>query len=70
MKELSVDAFQQACETAIDNDVDFILIAGDPFHTAIPNLDLVRSVVRILQGVNDYDIPCYFIPGSLSLLDI
>lgn len=64
MKELSVDAFQQACETAIDNDVDFILIAGDLFHTAIPNLDLVRSVVRILQGVNDHDIPCYFIPGS------
>ena len=64
MKELSVDAFQSACETAIDEDVDFILIAGDLFHTAIPNLDLVRSVVRILQDVNDHDIPCYFIPGS------
>lgn len=64
MKSLSVEAFQQACQDAIDEDVDFVLIAGDLFHTAIPSLDLVQTVVRTLRSVNEQGIRCYFIPGS------
>jgi DNA repair exonuclease SbcCD nuclease subunit len=64
MKQLSVKAFRQACDTTIEEDLDFLLIAGDLFHTAIPSLDLVKAVVRKLQAVKDAGIPTYFIAGS------
>jgi hypothetical protein len=64
MKRLSVQAFREACEQSIEEDVDFILIAGDLFHTAIPSIDLVKDVIRILRSVRNADIPVYFIAGS------
>lgn len=64
MKQLSVDAFREACNRVIRESADFLLIAGDLFHTAIPSLDLVKAVVRTLQDVNDAGIPVYFIAGS------
>ena len=64
MRMLGVQAFQQAIQKAINEDADFVIIAGDLFHTALPSLDLVKQVVSALKKLKDQDIPMYFVPGS------
>ena len=49
LKELSLDAFLEAIDESIHSKVDFILISGDLFNTALPSIDHVRLVVRKLK---------------------
>ena len=64
MKTMSVQAFMTATQQCIDQHVDFILIAGDLFDTALPQIDLIRDVAATLKKLKDHDIPVYLIPGS------
>ncbi len=64
MKELSVEAFDFAITKSIENKVDFVLIAGDLFNSAIPGIDAIKSVVSSLNKLKQNTIPCYFIAGS------
>jgi DNA repair exonuclease SbcCD nuclease subunit len=64
MKDLSIQAFHSAINTSIERKVDFILIAGDLFNTAIPDIDSIKSVISLLRKLKNNNIPCYFIPGS------
>ena len=64
MKELGVIAFTQAIDVSIEENVDFILIAGDLFHTAIPGIDYVKLVIRKLKEVKNKGIRLYYIAGS------
>ncbi|MEK6941109.1 MAG: DNA repair exonuclease [Nanoarchaeota archaeon] len=61
---LGLQAFETAIKLCIENKLDFILIAGDLFNTAIPPIDIVKDTARILKKVNDHGIPVYAIPGS------
>lgn len=64
MKELSVEAFDFAITKSIEDKVDFVLIAGDLFNSAIPGIDAIKSVVSSLNKLKQNNIPCYFIAGS------
>lgn len=57
-------AFQEAISAALAEQVDFILIAGDLFHTALPGIDHLRHAVKVLQIAKQQDVPVYVIPGS------
>jgi DNA repair protein SbcD/Mre11 len=64
MRDLTIQAFERAIDYAITERVDFVLIAGDLFHTAIPPLDGVKAVFKSLLRLKTANIPLYFICGS------
>ena len=64
MKVMSVQAFQLAVERCIQEQVDFIIIAGDLFDSALPQIDLIRDATVQLKKLKDAHIPVYLIPGS------
>lgn len=64
LKKVSLNAFLEALDICMDENVDFILIAGDLFHVASPDIDILRSAVLKLKEVRDKGIRIYVIPGS------
>lgn len=64
MKQLTMDAFNRAIEICISEKVDFVLIAGDLFNTAIPQIELIRDTVSALKKLKDNSIKVYTIAGS------
>jgi len=64
LKELSIKAFEKSVDICIEKHVGFILIAGDLFNTAIPNIDLIKETAKILKKAKDANIDIYVIPGS------
>lgn len=64
LRALTDEAFAQAITKCVEERVDFVLIAGDLFHTALPGVDHVRHVVKHLTRLKHADIPVYFIAGS------
>ncbi len=64
MKELPMLSFERAVKTCIERKVDFVLISGDLFNTAIPGIDLITRAVKGLKQLARKDIRCYAIAGS------
>jgi hypothetical protein len=61
---LSTKAFEKAIDKCIEEQVDFIIIAGDLFNTSLPSIDSLKDATTKLKQLNDKDIPCYIIAGS------
>ncbi len=77
LKELNLKAFEIAVHKSIEEQVDFIIIAGDLFHNPIPDMEIVRRAVEILKNAVDRGIRIYviygshdFSAGSTALLDV
>ena len=64
LKELSIKAFENAVNICIDENVGFLLIAGDLFNTSLPSIDLIKRTAEILNKLKEADIDAYIIPGS------
>ena len=64
LKTLSIQSFQQAIHTSIEQKVDFLIIAGDLFNTAIPPIEAIKEVALSLKKLKDRNIPAYIIAGS------
>ena len=64
LKDLSTQAFSLAIKISVEQKVDFILISGDLFNTALPSIDALKLVVREFKNLKKYAIPVYIIPGS------
>lgn len=64
LRELSTKAFLQAMDYCRQREADFILFAGDIFDTALPALDLLKTVTRKLKELQEKEIPVYCIAGS------
>jgi DNA repair protein SbcD/Mre11 len=64
LKELNTLAFFRAIEISIKENVDFVLIAGDLFNTALPGIDKLKDVVKKFKELHVKNIPVYLIPGS------
>lgn len=64
LTRLGMDAFKKATVLCIKNDVDFILIAGDLFNTALPGIDCLKETTSQLKKLRDKGIPVYCVPGS------
>ncbi len=77
LRNYNLEAFRRAIEISVEEGVDFIIIAGDLFHNPLPDMDIVRRTVEILNLPRERGIPVYvvygshdFSAGTTSLLDV
>ena len=64
LSELCDKAFADAVSRCISERVDFVLIAGDLFDTALPGIDKVKLAVEQCRLLQQAGIPVYAIAGS------
>jgi DNA repair protein SbcD/Mre11 len=64
LKDASTQAFIKAVDKCIEENVEFVIIAGDIFNTSFPRLDNLKVVVGKLKQLKDIDIGVYIVPGS------
>jgi len=64
LKELELKAFKEALDICMAEEVDFIIIAGDLFHSNLPDMSVVKETVKKLREVKEKGIPVYIIYGS------
>ncbi|MEK6937383.1 MAG: exonuclease SbcCD subunit D [Nanoarchaeota archaeon] len=64
LRELGLETLKKVIEKCIEENVAFLLIAGDLFDTALPQTELIKETAQILKLLQEHDIPVYSIPGS------
>jgi len=64
LKELTIESFRKAIDSCIQENVGFVLISGDLFNTALPNIELISETAKELRRLKEKDIEVYVIPGS------
>jgi len=64
LSDVGLKAFEMAISKSIEKKVDFVLIPGDIFNTALPPIDKLKSVVMSLKRLKNNNIPLYVVPGS------
>ncbi|MFC1686258.1 exonuclease SbcCD subunit D [Nanoarchaeota archaeon] len=64
MELLNSQTFETAIDTCIKEKVDFVLIAGDFFDSAMPSIEALKLAAAKLRELKEEKIPCYLIPGS------
>lgn len=64
MRSKSVSAFISCIDSCITRNVDFLVISGDLFNTALPPIDLMKQAVEQLIRLREAAIPVYLIAGS------
>ncbi len=64
LRDLNTQCFKEAIDTCISEKVDFALICGDLFNTAIPGIDIIRDSMVQLKRLRGAGIGVYVIPGS------
>ncbi len=64
LRTLTEQAFETFVTGTIEEDVDFCLIAGDLFNTAIPGIETLKFAVTQLGRLRQRHIPVYAIAGS------
>ena len=64
LRRVGFESFAYVIDEAKKRKVDFVLIAGDLFNTALPAIDVLRDTVTKLHELRDAGIPVYIIAGS------
>ncbi|UZE93554.1 MAG: DNA repair exonuclease [Candidatus Pacearchaeota archaeon] len=64
MRALNIEAFEKAINKCISECVDFLLIVGDLFDTAVPSIEILKTVAEKLRKIKEKGIICYVVPGS------
>ena len=64
LRELGIESFRRAIDLCIQENVGFVLISGDLFHTSMPSIDIIKEAADILNKLKEQDINVYIIPGS------
>ena len=64
LKQTNLLAFQEAMDWCIKENVDFVLISGDLFHSCTPDMEILRVATKKMKEVRDAKIPIYVIAGS------
>lgn len=64
MKQLGMEAFDKAVNRCIGEKVDFILISGDLFNSALPQIELIGSTVGVMKKAVDSGIKIFIVAGS------
>jgi hypothetical protein len=77
LSEIGLSAARAAFERCIEEQVDFIVIAGDLFDATLPDMAHVRETAEILRRVREAGIPVYatygshdYSPSSASVIDV
>ena len=64
LNQMGYEAFEQAINKILEEEVDFVVISGDLFDISNPKVDVVDLAVRELKKLRDKNIPVYGIMGS------
>jgi len=64
LKNLVLDAFNQAIDICIERQVDFVIFSGDLFDANIPDLEKATQAVARLKELRDNGIAIYVVYGS------
>ncbi|MBW3004375.1 DNA repair exonuclease [Candidatus Woesearchaeota archaeon] len=64
LRAVNTKSFVSVVDYCLKAGVDFVLLSGDLFNTAMPPIDCLRTVVEKLKQLADKNIPVYSIPGS------
>lgn len=64
LRNLTIETFSLAIDKIIEENVGFVVIAGDLFNTALPNIDLIKETADILRKLKENEIEVYLVPGS------
>ena len=64
LQELNTQSFKKALEICIKEKVDFVLISGDLFDSAFPQIDVLKETFAEFRRLHDAKIPCFLIAGS------
>ncbi len=64
LNQMGYDAFKQAINKILEEEVDFLIISGDLFDISNPKVDVVDLAVKELKKLQDKNIPVYGIMGS------
>jgi exonuclease SbcD len=64
LRNLNLEAFRRAVHIILEKQLDFVLIAGDLFNTALPSLEHLKQTVGLLKRMKKQNIPVYVVPGS------
>jgi len=64
LAKLGFKNFVYVIDKAIEKQIDFLIIAGDLFNSALPRIDILKETISQLRKLQKKDIPVYFIPGS------
>ncbi len=64
LRDLSLSAFEKAIGICLEEQVDFILVSGDLFHSNIPDMGIVKQAVEKMKRLRDAGIEIYVIYGS------
>ncbi len=57
-------AFREAIGKIIEEEVDFVVIAGDLFHRSVPNPRTIKEAVDSLSLLRNRDIPVFAVEGN------
>jgi hypothetical protein len=64
LQKLNFKSFQKAIQIIIEQNLDFVLIAGDLFDSAYPPIEILKESFAEFKKLRDAKIPVYIIPGS------
>ncbi len=64
LRALSIHSFLVAVDRCLEENVDFVVIAGDLFNTSVPSIDAMKVVTMGMKKLCDAGVRVYVIPGS------
>jgi DNA repair protein SbcD/Mre11 len=64
LQKLNFQSFQKAIQMIIEQNLDFVLIAGDLFDSAYPSIEILKESFAEFKKLRDAKIPVYLIAGS------
>jgi DNA repair protein SbcD/Mre11 len=64
LRERNLRAFEEAMDYCIQSDLDFVIIAGDLFHTPLPEMRVVNRAVKKMREFTDSGRRIYVVYGS------
>jgi len=64
LQQLNLESFKKAIDICIQNQVNFVLIAGDLFDSAYPPIEILKQTFSGFRRLKDANIRVYLIAGS------
>ncbi|MBW2970303.1 exonuclease SbcCD subunit D [Candidatus Woesearchaeota archaeon] len=64
LRSANMKAFVMVVDVCLSEKVDFVLLSGDLFNTAVPSIDSLKLAVEQFKRLSDASVPVYFIAGS------
>ena len=64
LRDLNLSAFENALDSCVQENVDFVIVSGDLFDATLPDLVIVQKAVEKIKEVKDKGIQFYLTYGS------